>query len=130
MTCFRWEQKKDNGHTQPLGFYKGKREWAGDSDQGDCSIRIFNAEYDYDNGRYICQAELQRRSSKILPGQRPLSKRFLSSDALFTVLPSIIDSLASPPPQASKLICNDHRSNTLTYIRHLVSIGPDNTPSV
>jgi len=51
----RWEQKKDNGHTQPLGFYKGKREWAGDSDQGDCSIRIFNAEYDYDNGRYICQ---------------------------------------------------------------------------
>ena len=45
----------------------------------------------------------------------------------------MIDSLASPPPQGkilpietSMLICNDHRSNALTYIRHLVSIGPDN----
>ena len=32
-------------------------------------------------------------------GQRPLSKRFLSSAARFIALPSIIDSLASPPPQ-------------------------------
>ena len=37
-----------------------------------------------------CEAELQRRSSKILPGQRPLSKRFLSSDGRF-----------SPPPQGN-----------------------------
>ena len=35
----RWEQKKDNGDTQPLGFYTGKREWAGDVKNGDCSIR-------------------------------------------------------------------------------------------
>ena len=47
--------------------------------------------------------ELQRRSSKILPGQRPLSKRFLSSKARFIALPSIIDSLASPPPQGKIL---------------------------
>ena len=44
-------------------------------------------------------AELQRRSSKILPRQCPLSKRFLSSDARFIAFPSIIDSLASPLPQ-------------------------------
>ena len=46
---------------------------------------------------------MQRRSSKILPGQCPISKRFLLSDARYIALPSIIDSLASPPPQG-KLI--------------------------
>ena len=40
--------------------------------------------------------ELQRRSSKILPRQCPLSKRFLSSDARFIALPTLIDSLALP----------------------------------
>ena len=42
-----------------------------------------------------CATMLQRRSSKILPGQ-----------------------------------CNDHRSDALTYVRHLVSIGLDNAPSI
>jgi len=45
------------------------------------------------------EAKLQRRSSKIFPGQCPLSKRFLLSDVRFIALPSIIYSLASPPPQ-------------------------------
>ena len=47
----------------------------------------------------------------------------------------MIDSLASPPPQGkilpietSMLICNDHRSNALTYTRHFVSIGLDIAP--
>ena len=50
------------------------------------------------------------------------SKRFLSSDARFIALPPITDSLVSPPPLPfeTKLIHKDHRSNTLTYIRHLV----------
>lgn len=51
----RWEQRKDNGQTQPLGFYPGKREWSGDRSKGDCSIRIMDADYEYDNGRYVCQ---------------------------------------------------------------------------
>ena len=50
----RWEVKK-NGQTQPLGFYTGKREWSGDRSQGDCSIRIYDADYSYDDGRYVCQ---------------------------------------------------------------------------
>ena len=44
------------------------------------------------------KAELQQRSSKILPRQCPHSKRFLSSNTRFLALPSIIDSLANPPP--------------------------------
>ena len=55
------------------------------------------------------KAELQRRSLKvykpsgqpspsmILPRQRPLSKRLLLSNMRFIALPSIIDSLTSPP---------------------------------
>ena len=51
----RWERRKDDGQVQPLGFYPGKTEWAGDRATGDCSIRIRDAEFDYDNGKYVCQ---------------------------------------------------------------------------
>ena len=49
------------------------------------------------------------------------TKSFLDDGALAATLP-LKDGF-------SKLICNDHRSDALTYIRHLVSIGPDNAPS-
>ena len=51
----RWEQRKEDGQVQPLGFYPGKREWSGDRGAGDCSIRIMDAEFEYDNGKYVCQ---------------------------------------------------------------------------
>ena len=51
----RWEMRQEDGSTNPLGIYPGKREWAGDRDQGDCSIRILEADYNIDNGRYVCQ---------------------------------------------------------------------------
>ena len=51
----RWEMRQADGSTSPLGIYPGKREWAGDRDQGDCSIRILEADYNIDNGRYVCQ---------------------------------------------------------------------------
>ena len=51
----RWEQRKEDGQVQPLGFYPGKREWWGDRAGGDCSIRILDAEFEYDNGKYVCQ---------------------------------------------------------------------------
>ena len=76
-------------------------------------------------------AELQRRSSKIFLGQWPLSKRFLSSNARFIALTSIIDSLASPPPQGKILpietkclmYVNARSMVKWSYIGHLVSIG-------
>ena len=46
----RWE--RDN---TPIAAYKGKYEWAGDTKTGDCSLRILNANYDYDNGGWVCQ---------------------------------------------------------------------------
>ena len=51
----RWEMRQEDGSTNPLGIYPGKREWAGERDQGDCSIRILEADYNIDNGRYVCQ---------------------------------------------------------------------------
>ena len=46
----RWERD----HT-PIAAYKGKYEWAGDNTAGDCSLRILNANYEYDNGGWVCQ---------------------------------------------------------------------------
>ena len=51
----RWEKKKDNGVSVPVGIYAGKYEWAGRTEVGDCSLRILEADFDYDNGRWICQ---------------------------------------------------------------------------
>ena len=38
----RWE--RDN---TPIAAYPGKYEWAGDSEAGDCSLRILAAKYEY-----------------------------------------------------------------------------------
>ena len=46
----RWE--RDN---TPIAAYAGKYEWAGDTEAGDCSLRILNAKYEYDNGGWVCQ---------------------------------------------------------------------------
>ena len=46
----RWE--RDN---TPIAAFPGKYEWAGDRTQGDCSLRILNANFDYDNGGWVCQ---------------------------------------------------------------------------
>jgi len=46
----RWE--RDN---TPIAAFTGKYEWAGDRTKGDCSLRILNANFDYDNGGWVCQ---------------------------------------------------------------------------
>ena len=51
----RWEKRKEDGQVEPLGFYSGKREWWGDQARGDCSMRVLDAEFEYDNGKYVCQ---------------------------------------------------------------------------
>ena len=51
----RWEKKKENGVSVPVGIYAGKYEWAGRTEVGDCSLRILEADFDYDNGRWVCQ---------------------------------------------------------------------------
>lgn len=40
---------------QPIKPYKGKYEWAGNPDLGDCSLIIKNAIADYDDGEWECQ---------------------------------------------------------------------------
>ena len=46
----RWE--RDN---TPIAAFPGKYEWAGERTKGDCSLRILNANFDYDNGGWVCQ---------------------------------------------------------------------------
>ena len=36
-------------------MYKGKIEWAGNREEGDCSLRVLAAELQYDNGDWVCQ---------------------------------------------------------------------------
>ncbi|XP_065561117.1 hemicentin-2-like isoform X2 [Artemia franciscana] len=38
-----------------VGIYKGKYEWAGNPDAGDCSLRILSARPDLDDGHWECQ---------------------------------------------------------------------------
>jgi len=51
----RWEKKSEAGGSVPVGIYAGKYEWAGRTEVGDCSLRIMEADFDYDNGRWVCQ---------------------------------------------------------------------------
>ena len=46
----RWE--KDGS---PVGMFDTKYEWAGNPETGDCSLRILNAELEYDDGVWQCQ---------------------------------------------------------------------------
>ncbi len=46
----RWE--KDG---IPLTVYPGKYEWAGSPEGGDCSLRVIDAQLEYDDGVWQCQ---------------------------------------------------------------------------
>jgi len=46
----RWE--KDGN---PVGMYPTKYEWAGSPEKGDCSLRILDANLEYDDGVWQCQ---------------------------------------------------------------------------
>ena len=46
----RWE--KDG---QPIGMHPGKYDWAAQPETGDCSLRILNADLEYDDGVWQCQ---------------------------------------------------------------------------
>ena len=73
----RWEQKKEDGSVQPLGFYPGKREWAGEVAAGDCSLRILEADSSYDTGRYVCQVTASgfRETDTLISREAVLSVR-------------------------------------------------------
>ena len=51
----RWEKKIGSRAPVPVGIYAGKYEWAGRTELGDCSLRILQADFDYDNAKWICQ---------------------------------------------------------------------------
>ena len=46
----RWER-----NSLPVGAYPGKYEWAGNQEEGDCSLRVLEASMEYDNGDWVCQ---------------------------------------------------------------------------
>ena len=46
----RWE--RDN---TPIAAFPGKYEWAGERSEGDCSLRILQANIQYDSGGWVCQ---------------------------------------------------------------------------
>jgi hypothetical protein len=47
----RWE--KDG---TPVGIFPAKYEWAGNPDNGDCSLKILDAQLQFDDGVWQCQA--------------------------------------------------------------------------
>jgi len=52
----RWERRTKAGEAgMPVGIYRGKYEWAGRPGVGDCSLRILQADADYDAGWWVCQ---------------------------------------------------------------------------
>ncbi len=55
----RWE--KDG---QPVGIYPGKYVWAGAPERGDCSLRVFNASLEFDDGVWQCQVTPSSFNSK------------------------------------------------------------------
>lgn len=55
----RWE--KDGS---PIGIYLNKYEWAGSPEDGDCSLKIFNASLEYDDGVWQCQVTPSGFASK------------------------------------------------------------------
>ena len=48
----RWER-----NSLPVGVHPGKYEWATGSGAEDCSLRIFTAEMEYDDGDWVCQVD-------------------------------------------------------------------------
>lgn len=62
----RWE--KDGN---PVGIYPTKYEWAGLSEKGDCSLKILDANLEYDDGVWQCQvtpSSFQSKDSLISEG--------------------------------------------------------------
>ena len=62
----RWE--KDGN---PVGMYPTKYEWAGSAEKGDCSLRILDANLEYDDGVWQCQvtpSSFQSKDSLISEG--------------------------------------------------------------
>ena len=64
----RWERDG-----KPVGIHAGKYEWAaaGRNDPGDCSLRVFNASLEFDDGVWQCQvtpSEFNSRDSLISEG--------------------------------------------------------------
>ena len=55
----RWE--KDGS---PIGIYLNKYEWSGSPEAGDCSLKIFNASLEYDDGVWQCQVTPSGFASK------------------------------------------------------------------
>ena len=55
----RWE--KDG---QPVGIYPGKYVWSGEPAKGDCSLRVFNASLEFDDGVWQCQVTPSSFNSK------------------------------------------------------------------
>ncbi|KAF5289669.1 hypothetical protein FQR65_LT11786 [Abscondita terminalis] len=54
--CFRDEPSRTSvGDAVPVGMYLNKYEWAGSQELGDCSIRIREAQLEFDDGTWECQ---------------------------------------------------------------------------
>lgn len=52
----RWERRPGAGQAAiPVGIYRGKYEWAGRPGVGDCSLRVLQADSEYDSGNWVCQ---------------------------------------------------------------------------
>ena len=60
-----WE--KDNA---PVGMFPLKYEWAGNKSAGDCSLLIYDAEVEYDEGNWQCQVS----ASDFVQGDSLISK--------------------------------------------------------
>ncbi|CAG0893202.1 unnamed protein product [Cyprideis torosa] len=56
---------------KPVGIYKNKYEWAGNPDLGDCSLRVLNADLDFDDGDWECQVTASTYQSKDALTSRP-----------------------------------------------------------
>ena len=48
------------GNAKPIGLFPGKYEWAGQVEQGDCSLRVLSVDPQYDAGVWVCQVSLLR----------------------------------------------------------------------
>ena len=62
----RWE--KDGA---PMGIFPGKYDWAGNPDTGDCSLKVMNAQLEWDDGVWQCQvtpSSFQTRDALISEG--------------------------------------------------------------
>ena len=89
----RWE--KDG---TPVGIYRGKYEWSGNPETGDCSLRIFDAQLQYDDGVWQCQvtpssflvrdALISEGAQVVIRGTQLGNKRFALSSFYFLLLAS------------------------------------------